>query len=194
MRSLLSPRVLLAVVAVLALVACEGRGSQETETEAPTDEAAVEEYRLQADQACQGTRTELQLLRVELYERDAEVAVPADEAQQPFERAAALLQTELAQLRDLDPPASIAAEVEDWLAEVESAAVAYEEAGQHDEAAAAAVDRPDPLTSAEERADALGLGLCGSERIPDDELGDTRSIPTEDGEEVAPAAEDTQNG
>jgi hypothetical protein len=185
-------RLLAAAGAALALAACD-TGPAETEVEPPTEQAAVEEVRAQADQVCRGTRGELQLVRTELYDRDAEIAVAADEAQQPFDRAAALLQTELAQLRELEAPEDLAADVASWLDEVERAAAAYEEAAAAEEAAAEALERTDPLLAAEEQADDLGMGLCGSERLPDDEIGDPRSVPTED-ETTAPAADDEQDG
>lgn len=178
-----------AAVLTLGSTACAGEDS-ETAMQPPTEAVAVEEYRAQADQVCFGTRSELQLLRTELYEREAEVAIPPDEAQQPFERAAALLRTELRELRTLEPPEQIADDVDAWLAEVEEAARTYEEAAGSPEAAAEALEEPDPLASGEERADELELGLCGTERIPDDEIGDPRSVPTQEDETTAPAIEE----
>jgi hypothetical protein len=188
-----SLHLVLGLVLLLAVVACAPT-ERETETPPPDETAALEEFQLQADQVCLGTRAELQLLRTELFERDEDIALPPEEALQPFERAAALLRTELTQLQELSPPDPFANDLEVWLAEVEQAAAAYEEAGRDPDAAAALLDEGDPLRSAEALADQYGLGLCGTARIPDDELGDPRSVPTEDDETTAPAIEEGQEG
>ncbi len=182
-------RCALAVTALLVLTACNGEGAETAETEQAAQDSQVqsEEFAAQADEACQGTATELQLLREELFMRgdgatgatgDVELT-PAD-AQQSLERAAALVQTELAQLEELEPPAEQQAEIEAWLDEVRAAAMAYGEGAESEDAAAALVAGEDPLRAAETTADALGLGLCGTELLPTDEVGDPQLVPTED--------------
>jgi hypothetical protein len=112
-----SLHLVLGLVLLLAVVACAPT-ERETETPPPDETAALEEFQLQADQVCLGTRAELQLLRTELFERDEDIALPPEEALQPFERAAALLRTELTQLQELSPPDPFANDLEVWLAEV----------------------------------------------------------------------------
>lgn len=181
-------RLLVAVSTALVLQACEP-GPDETDVEPPTQEVAAESYAAEADEVCLATRQQLQFERTELFEREGADIEPAD-AQQSFERAAALVATELRDLRELEPPEGMAEDVRDWLDEVETAAGAYERAGESPQAAAELLDAGDPLLEAEATADELELGLCGSERIPSDELGDPRSVPTEDDEDTAPAIED----
>jgi hypothetical protein len=177
-------RLALLLVALLLLAACDG---ETAETEVGSDDPQVQEdeFALQADGICQGTRAELQLLREELFEREDETAVrelePGD-AQRSLERAAALLRTELAQLEELDPPEGQEEAVADWINDVRVAALSYEQGASSPEAAQQRLDAGDPLASAEERADDLGLGVCGTEDLPSDEIGDPETVPTEDEE------------
>jgi hypothetical protein len=150
-------RALLLVVVVL-LAACEGDLVVD-EAATPAPEPA-EAFVAQAEEICTGFSLELDPARREVFGDDP--LEPAD-AQQTLERAGALLQAELEELRGLEPPPELAEEVDEWLAQVEAATLAYQEAGEAPEAAEALVASGDPMAPAEDAAEELGMLLCGTQ-------------------------------
>jgi hypothetical protein len=147
-------RIAAVLLASLLLVACAGAAEEEASPAPVPAEAFV----AQAEEVCTGSRLELDPARREVFGPDP--LTPAD-AQQTLERAAALLQTELADLRELEVPPDLSGEVERWLGEVEMAAQAYAEGAESEESASELIGAGDPLLAAEETADGLGMQLCG---------------------------------
>lgn len=117
----------------------------------------------QAEEVCESTRPELDQERAELFDDDPLVS---EDATQSFERAGALLASQLEQLHEQDLPA----ELDDWMAELEEAAEAYQQAGESTEAADQLAGGEDPLLEAERMADELGMEACGTEHQTDPDL------------------------
>lgn len=157
--------VLIATAFVLA-AGCDGETATGEGAPPPQEEPAA--FSAQAEEICEGNRVELHDERADLFDDDIEME-PGD-AQQSFERAAALLDSELTELRQLEPGEDVREGHIAWLAELEEAALAYQEAGESGEAAEELMRGEDPMLEAERTAEELGLEACGTQRQVEPEL------------------------
>jgi hypothetical protein len=149
-------RFAIVALAGLLLVACEGELTVDEQAIPPPEPR--EAFVAQAEEVCTGFSLELDPARREVFGADP---LPGADAQQTLERMSALLQAELEELRELAVPDDVAGEADAWLAQLESAVLAYEEGGESAEAAEALMATGDPLVVAEGIADGLGMLLCG---------------------------------
>jgi hypothetical protein len=165
---------------VLALVLLGGACADDAGRDEAAPAATVEgSFFTQAEEVCLGHRVQVDAERSEPFDDDELIA---EDAQQSFERAGALLATMVQELRGLPPPVGAdEQQVAAWLDAVEEAARAYQAAGESAQEAEELMAAGDPLVEAEEMADELGMEACGTDPpLPTDELGDPQPVPTED--------------